>query len=428
MAHLRWNKIGARLGRSALAGLFFGSLGAAAQAADVETKPPPSWWDTFAVTGAIDAGLSLNPAYPADGLNWGHLFTDKANQPLFNQGILTLQRPTDPAAKDYDFGFKFQFMYGSDARYTHFLGELDYAINNLTQIDIVEAYLTAHLPWLFAGGIDIKGGQFVTLEGAEVIYAPDNLLYSHSYIFNFGIPLKHTGIMTTSHVTPWLDIYAGVTSGVNTALGYRLGDNNGAAAFHGGFGLTFFDGALTALATTHIGAENPDTPATRLACGCNPNTALRYLNDLTVTWKMSDAITFITDLNYIRDDGFNATGYGIAQYAAVAITDWLKLVGRAEVWRDNNGFFVAAYPGNFDFVNVEWGFPSTAIFNAPTTYLELTAGLNITPKLPEDLPLIKSLTVRPEIRYDRSLNGTTPFNAGTGHEQFTFGGDIVVKF
>lgn len=417
-----------RVGPSLVLGLSLGFFGSSASAADVP-PPPPSWWSTVTLSGAIEAGLSLNPAYPVDGLNFGQLFTDKANVPLFNQGVLTIQRPIDPTSTGYDLGFKFQFMYGTDARYTHFLGELDYAINATAQVDIVEAYLNLHTPWLFAGGIDIKGGQFVTLEGAEVIYAPDNLLYSHSYIFNFGIPLKHTGIMTTSHVTPWLDIYAGVTSGVNTALGYRVGDNNGAPAFHGGIGLNLFDGALTALATTHIGAENPDVEAVRVACNCNPNHELRYLNDITVIWKATDALTFITDLNYIRDDAFNATGYGIAQYAALAITDWLKLVGRAEVWRDQNNFFVAGFPGHFDFANIQWGFPNTAVFApAPTTYLELTGGLNITPKLPDGLPFVKGLIVRPEVRYDRSLNGTTPFNAGTSHSQFTFGGDLIVKF
>jgi hypothetical protein len=381
------------------------------------------------LSGIVNPGLSLNPSYPVDGLNFGQLFTDKANTVLFNQGVLTIQRPIDPTSLDYDLGFKFQFMYGTDSRYTHFLGELDYAINATAQVDVVEANLQLHTPWLFTGGIDIKGGQFATLEGAEYIYVPDNLLYSHSYIFNFGIPLVHTGIMTTGHVTPWLDIYAGVTSGVNTAIGYRVGDNNGAAAFHGGIGLNLFDGALTVLATTHIGAENPDTIGIREDCACNPNTALRYINDIAVTWKATDKLTFVTDLNYIKDDGFNATGYGVAQYAAYAINDWLKLVGRAEIWRDQNGFFVAAYPGRFDFANIQWGFPSTAIFTAPTTYLELTAGLTITPQLPDNvLPYIKGLIVRPEFRYDRSLNNTTPFNAGTARSQITLGGDLIVKF
>jgi len=147
----------------------------------------------------------------------------------------------------------------------------------------------------------------VTLEGAEVINAPDNALYTHSYIFNFGIPFKHTGILTTTHVNPMLDIYLGVDTGVNTTFGNHLdcfncGDNNRAAAFHGGFGLNLLDGALTIAATTHIGPENPNVTPVILA-GVDPNSALRYLNDVTVVWKATDKLTLTTDANYIRDDG-----------------------------------------------------------------------------------------------------------------------------
>jgi Putative beta-barrel porin-2, OmpL-like. bbp2 len=416
------------------------------QAADVAATPPAapaSWWDTVTVSGYVEGGLTLNPDYPGDRLNFGHLFTDKANTPLLNQASIIVQRPLDPKATDYDFGFKVQLMYGSDARYTHYLGELDYIINDRSQLTPVEAWGVVHLPWLFSGGIDVKLGQYVTLEGAETIDPTTNYLYSHSYIFNFGIPLVHTGIMTVSHVDPMVDVYLGVDTGVNTTFGNRQGDNNGAAAFHGGIGLNLLDGNLTILATTHIGPENPDTFATAVACNCNPNRALRYLSDITATWKVNDSLSLITDLNYIRDDGFKASGYGIAQYAVFTVNDWLKIVGRGEVWRDNNNFFVAAFPGNFDFVNAEYGFPNTAVFGpGPTTYLELTAGLNITPALPAGLPFLKSITVRPEVRYDASLNGTRPFDGagfpafgfgpafGTGAKssQFTFGGDIIAKF
>jgi len=124
---------------------------------------------------------------------------------------------------------------------------------------------------------------------------------------------------------------------------------------------------LTVSATTHIGPENPNVSSVVLA-GVNPNTALRYLNDVTTIWKATDKLTLTTDLNYIRDDGFNATGYGVAQYATYAINDWLKITGRGEVWRDNNGFFVASYPGNLDFVMFEHGNPlAVAIGGGPTT-------------------------------------------------------------
>ena len=237
-----------------------------------------------------------------------------------------------------------------------------------------------------------------------------------------------------THVNSTLDIYAGVDTGVNTTFGHRLddfrsGDNNKAAAFHGGIGLNnLLNGMLTILATTHIGPENPDTTAVRLACACNPNTALRYLNDITATLKLSDKLTLITDLNYIRDDGFRADGYGVAQYVVYTVNDWLKIAARGEIWRDNNAFFVAAFPGNLDFVKAEHGDPTAVVISGGrTTYGALTGGLTLTPTLPPN-PYVKNLIIRPEIRYDASLNGTTPFAAGTKGSQFTFGGDIIAPF
>ncbi|MGC2222261.1 MAG: outer membrane beta-barrel protein [Methylocella sp.] len=421
------------------AGTFLGlSAGLARAAEPAPTPPPAGWWDTFTIGGTVEAGATMNAANPGDDLNFGHLFTDKANTPLLNQILLTATRPLDPKATDFDFGFKLQVMYGSDARYATYLGESAYWINELNQFSPIEAWGAVHLPWIYSGGIDIKAGQFVTLEGAETIDPTTNYFYSHSYIFNFGIPLMHTGIMSISHVDPLVDLYVGITTGVNTTFGDR---NVAHPAFHGGIGLNLLGGNLTILATTHIGPENPNIPANQALF--DPSTALRYLSDMTTTWKINDSWTLINDLNYIRDDGFNVEGYGIAQYAIYTVNDWLKAVGRVEVWRDNNNFFVAAYPGNFDFVNVESGFPNTAIFApAPTTYFEITAGLNIAPTIPKDTPFLQSITFRPEVRYDASLNDTAPFDgvnvpggrgfpgfgAGAKGEQFTFGGDIIAKF
>ncbi len=159
---------------------------------------------------------------------------------------------------------------------------------------------------------------------------------------------------------------------------------------------------------------------------------MRFLNDVAVTCKATDKLTFITEGNYAHDDalgGVNA--YGIAQYASYQVYDWLKVNGRAEIFRDNNGFFTAEFPGNFDFVNAEHGYANGALFAAPTTYLELTTGLTITPTLPTGVPYLnylKGLIFRPEIRYDRSLNGTTPYAGFTQSSSFTLGGDLIAKF
>ena len=230
-----------------------------------------------------------------------------------------------------------------------------------------------------------------------------------------------------------------MNSVTNCSVACALRDNNGGVGFEGGVGFNLLDGKLTMLATTNIGPQNPATPVGIDQCGgCAPSSTLRFLNDLVVTWKATDKLTFITDMNWAHDDAAGGRdGYGIAQYVSYAITDFLKVVGRGEVWRDNNNFFVSSLgaPGNFNFVNAEHGFlnfggfpPAGAFAPAPTTYMELTAGLNITaPPIPE-VPFIKSLVVRPEIRYDASLNSTTPFDVGTRASQLTFGGDIIVKF
>lgn len=432
---------------AAIAGLILaGGLASAAFAADLPTtKSPPAapttWWSTLTIDGNIEGGIQFNPQAPTGQTNFGRLFDDKANEPLLNQATLTVQRPIDDSSKDVDFGFKVELLYGADARYTHFLGECDYCIGNINQFDVVEAWGQVHLPYLVGGGIDVKAGQFVTLLGSEVIDAPGNIFYSHSYIFNFGIPLKDTGVMAVAHVNDTVDVYAGAITGVNTSVGWNSpafgdpGDNNNAPGFEGGIGLNkLFNGAVTVLAATNIGPNNANVPAVATACGCNPNTTWRYLNDVVVTWTATDKLTLVGEGNYARDDGFGGvTAYGAAGYASYQLLDWLKINGRAEVFRDNNNFFVAGFPGNFDFVNTEHGYANGDIFApAPTTYGELTAGLTITPTLPKETPYLKSVTFRPEVRYDTALNGVNAFGTQGGNatksNQVTLGGDVILHF
>src|ERR1700737_1144596 len=81
-----------------------------------------SWWKTFAVTGYVDAGIMANLTGSTAGTNFGRLFDDRANRPELTQASVLITRPLDPNADDFDFGFTFQPMFGSDARFTHLLG------------------------------------------------------------------------------------------------------------------------------------------------------------------------------------------------------------------------------------------------------------------------------------------------------------------
>lgn len=399
---------------------------ATAPAAPTATAPaaPTSWMSSIKLNAEVEAGTTLDPFRPADGLNFGQVFTGNANTVLLNQVLLTAQRPLDPKATGYDFGFKFQFMYGSDARFTHFLGELWKVTDARNQLDIVEANLQAHLPWFSSGGVDLKVGQFATPIGYEVIDPSGNPFYSHSYIFNFGIPFKETGGYAVWHASSLVDLYGGIDTGEQTTVGV-YGENNGAVAGLAGVGLNLLGGNLTVLALSHFGPED----ATRVLSpmGYNANGFWRTENDVVVTYKFNDKLTFTTEGNVIHDGFYRASGYGVAQYASYTLTDTITLNARAEVWRDQNNFFVAAYPGNLDFVDVEAGLPAPYVKLAPraATYSELTLGVTYKPTVPAP---ISNLMIRPEIRWDSALNGVKAFNAQRTSNTVTFAGDVVLGF
>ncbi len=340
--------------------------------------------------------------------------------------IVLPPKPPEPRFKIYgwieatgfDWGFKVQFMYGSDARYIHSLGMMDLTTNERFQPDFPEVYASVHLPIITAGGLDLKLGKAVTLEGAETIDPRTNVFYSHTYIFNFGIPFNNTGIAGVLHVNKYLDVYAGIDRGVNVTFK----DNNSSVAFEGGIGLNLLDGNLTTLAITHVGPENP-----------GDNHDYRFLNDITTTWKINKCLTSITDLNLIYDELLPAWGYGVAQYLTYTVNDWLTLGVRGEIWRDEEGFFVAQFRANNDFIHVERGDPlapdPSTHGGGKTTYLAITGGVTIKPPLPKPFA---GLLIRPEVRYDRALtdssNSTKPFDQLTDRDQWTFGIDAILEF
>ena len=434
------NRIKTLLATTAAAGALLSAGAAFADDAPAAAPAAPaSWTDGIKIKAQVEVGYTGNADNPDSGLNWGHAFTDKSDRALLNGVSLTFERDPDTSSKTLDVGFKVQASYGSDARYTQLVGQFNHSFDSVNQFDLVEANVQAHVPILTPGGMEFKIGQYGTLEGEEVMDPSGNFFYSHSYIFNFSIPLKHTGIMTETHLSPMVDLYLGIDSGVNTFLGSGGGANDSAVHFHGGVGLNLPN--LTILATTHIGPESYTTgfPNPFHPEGVKKN---RYLNDVVMTYSGLKNWTLALEGNYTYDDFFKVSAGGAAGYAEYAITPDITIGLRAEVWADPNNFFAAAYRGHYDFINFEGGYgPATAIATSPTsgkgyTYGEFTLGLNYKPqKVPA---AISGIVVRPEIRYDTAFTGGTPYDVrwnsgagafqGTKKDQFTFGIDFVVPF
>ncbi len=102
---------------------------------------------------------------------------------------------------------------------------------------------------------------------------------------------------------------------------------------------------------------------------------------------------------------------------------------RGEIYRDNNNAMVATFMGNNSYMNAISGHGASNLYPGPgghgTTYGELTLGFNYHPDLGKG---VRVFALRPEIRFDRSLNNTHPFNGGRNNGMFTFGGDAMIGF
>jgi Putative beta-barrel porin-2, OmpL-like. bbp2 len=183
--------------------------------------------------------------------------------------------------------------------------------------------------------------------------------------------------------------------------------------------VNLLDGNLTTVALTDIGPENPGN-----------NRGYRFLNDMTTTWKITKPLTSITERNLVYDQLGSSWGGGFAQYFTYSLNDCLTLGLRAEIWRDENNFYVAQFGGNNDFIHIERGDPTASdpstYFGGKTTCFEVTWGVTLKPPVPKPLT---ALLVRPEVRYDRALTDNfSPFDQHTDKDQWTLALDIILQF
>ena len=100
------------------------------------------------------------------------------------------------------------------------------------------------------------------------------------------------------------------------------------------------------------------------------------------------------------------------------------LVGRAEIFRDNKGFYVTQFAKNDDFVNLERGdfnnLDPRTVGGGATNYSEFTVGVNVKPN--------DHILIRPELRYDKALNGRRVFDDSTKSHSVTGAVDVIFTF
>lgn len=343
----------------------------------------------------------------------GRVFDTKNNRVVLDQADFFIDRPVDygKAAQNHtiDIGGHIEIAYGWDLGLVHSSGLFD---NPATlgvgtgdyrsrtspenQFDVLQAYVDFALP--VGSGLRVRVGKIVTLLGYEVIAAPQNAFYSHSYMFGYAIPFTNTGVMGEYKLSDdWL-LDAGISRGWNQSSK----DNNGGPDFLGG--VTFTPQESDALKKWKFILNLSEGPQ-----GTHDNSDWWTVLDFQAIYTATDKLTLAVNADY--GDAPHAPGvigaaqwYGVAGYAAYAANDYLTPNLRLEYYGDSKGFTLGTGTGE--------------------SLWEATLNVDIKP-FPSD-PVGQNLVIRPEVRYDYSNKDY--FKSGTRHDQLTFGVDAYFTF
>jgi hypothetical protein len=310
----------------------------------------------------------LSAAY-GDGLS----FNDVPHQVNLHQSWLFIEKVADTDCRCWDWGFRTDIVYGTDAQKTQAFGQDDG-----WDVDMDNGVYGWAIPQAYAelavGDLSVIGGHFYTLIGYEVVTAPDNFFYSHSLTMFNAEPFTHTGVLGTYSGFENVELYGGWTAGWDT--GFR--NDDGGSNFLGGFSLSACDN----LSFTYINTFGD------FGWRGSQGYSHSLVFDLAITERLNYVLQ--SDLLSVNDTGEELVG--INNYLFYTINDCLAFGTRTE-WLRNNGDVIAA----------------------PGDYYEWTTGMNVRPHA--------NFVVRPEIRYDWN-DGAEPDLDSI----WTFGIDAIFTF
>ncbi|MBC8356773.1 MAG: porin [Planctomycetes bacterium] len=243
------------------------------------------------------------------------------NEDMFNlhQQWLYAERTADGSC-GWDWGFRADFMYGTDANNTQAFGNNPGAWDYLNGFD--HGIYGWAIPQLYAelanGDFSVKLGHFYTLIGYEVVTAPDNFFYSHAFTMNNSEPFTHTGAIATYGYSDNLTLYGGWTAGWDTGFD-QLGNGS---SWLGGFGYSLSDDVSLTYMSTYGDFG-------WLAPGVTNSYSHSVVLDVTLT----DNLNYVFQSDMVKAGTFDTVG--INQYLFYALNDCTSLGARVEWWKND---------------------------------------------------------------------------------------------
>jgi hypothetical protein len=300
----------------------------------------------------LQGGYTYNFANPDSQENGLRIFDHKANTFTLDLGEIVFSKDAPTGG----IGYRLKLSAGETAKFIHAAG----LGNTDDEFDLTEAYITYLAP--IGRGLKFQFGKFVTMHGAEVIEARDNMNYSRGLLFNYAIPLTHTGLMVGY---PFSDM---VSANFYVVNGWDNFNDEGSSKTLGlTVGITPA-GPFSATINLMNGREAD------LQTGVESN---RFLSDTVITVKPVKNLTFVLNTDYAvqsnsAPDGSDAKWYGVAGYAKYDFSDFFSAAVRAEYFNDSDG--------------------------ARTGTAQKAKEITLTP----EFRVAKNLVVRPEYRHDWS--------------------------
>ena len=295
------------------------STSAAKDSAAATAQAVPSFFrdvqaNAFASFGYIN---NLNqPQSQSIGLRY---FDNRANTFSVDIAELVVQKAVANAGEA---GFRLDLTAGTFAGLTQSAG-----LRIGESADLQQAFVSYIAP--LGTGLRFDVGKFVTHMGYELIEGYDgyNDNYSRSLLFNYAIPLTHTGIKASYSITPRVALTAMVVNGWDVAV-----DNNKSKSIGAQLAIKPVD--PVAFYVNYIGG--PENEA--------DNSSLRHVVDLIATLTVNPMLSLGVNADFGTEDGTsaitpgaNGKWSGFAGYAKISTPGAFSLGLRAETFKDEGG-------------------------------------------------------------------------------------------
>jgi hypothetical protein len=350
-----------------------------------------------------------------------------------DQQVIRIDRMPDTVQQEHnDWGFRVSMVYGIDTRYTvatgwypasgQVLGQ-----NRLYSWDPVECYGVYYIPKIkehkLFDGLVIKAGRYISPSDIEAQLAPDNYLWTHSLMFTVD-NYTQTGILASLKLNKQWMFQAGIHAGDDIAPWTKAAIPSAEACLRWQ--------SKTNKDSWYFTANSFNNGHYRLADKNNGNNGHDNLQQANITWghRFNRRVHMMTEAYYMYEINALAGGTVVSGTPRPFFTGTgpgTYLPGFSQAWGVVN--YTNIKITDKDYISIRpvdfLGDPRGVRTGFDTTLASWTVGwchrFN-------DL-----LCIRPEIRYERSLNShngipVTPYDDGKRMFQFTFGADLIQRF